>query len=214
MKKVILGLLLLGAVMMQLRADEGMWIPLLIEKYHIDDMQAAGLKLSAEDIYSVNQACLKDAIVLFGRGCTGELISSEGLLLTNHHCGEGNIQFHSSVEHDYLTDGFWAMNRDEELPNPGLSVAFLRYMEDVSEQVLGGLEAGLEEQEKEMDIRTSIGEIIRKATEGTELRAEVKPFYYGNSYYLFVYESYTDVRLVGAPPSSIGNFGSDTDNWV
>ena len=126
---VILSLQTIGCL--QLKADEGMWIPMLIEKYNIDQMQEAGLRLSAEDIYSINQDCLKDAIVIFGRGCTGEMISETGLVLTNHHCGEGAVQSHSSVEHDYLTNGFWAKNRDEELPNEGLSVTYLRYMEDV-----------------------------------------------------------------------------------
>ena len=214
MKNVWMGLFLIAGMGQQLRADEGMWIPLLIEKYHIEDMQAAGLKLSAEDIYSINQACLKDAIVLFGRGCTGELISGEGLLLTNHHCGEGAIHSHSTVKNNYLENGFWAMSREEELPNPGLSVQFLRYMEDVTVKVMGILEPGMDPEARETAIRMAMGSIIREATEGRDLRAEVKPFYYGNAYYLFVYESYQDVRLVGAPPSSIGNFGADTDNWV
>ncbi len=133
-----------------------MWIPMLIEKYHIEAMQEAGLRLNAEDIYSINQDCLKDAIVIFGGGCTGEMISGEGLLLTNHHCGEGAIQSHSSVENDYLTNGFWAMSREEELPNRGLSVTYLRYMKDVSQQVFDGLDQGMDPQERQrrIELRT------------------------------------------------------------
>jgi hypothetical protein len=197
-----------------LRGEEGMWIPLLIERYHIEEMQEAGLKLKAEDIYSINQACLKDAIVIFGGGCTGEMISGEGLLLTNHHCGEGAIQSHSSVEHDYLSNGFWAMSREEELPNLGLTATYLRYMQDVTQQVSDRLEQGMDPQERQQRINQNMGAIIREATEGTHLDADVTSFYYGNAYYLFVYEKFTDVRLVGAPPSSIGNFGGDTDNWI
>ena len=215
MKKYLsLVLLLLLAGPQVIWAGEGMWIPLLIEKYHMGDMQEAGLRLEAEDIYSINKECLKDAIVIFGRGCTGEMISEEGLVLTNHHCGEGEVQAHSSVQHDYLTDGYWAMSREEELPNDGLSVTFLRYMEDVTEEVNEGLVQGMDPLERKRRMEVNQGEIIRQATEGTYYDAEVKSFYYGNAYYLFVYEKYRDVRLVGAPPSSIGNFGGDTDNWM
>ena len=195
-------------------ADEGMWLPSLISE-RIEDMQAKGFELSAEDIYSINQASLKDAVVLFGRGCTGELISPEGLLITNHHCGYAQIQQHSSVEHDYLRDGFWAMTREEELPNPGLTVSFLEYMEDVTEQVLDGYEAGMTEEERTALIDANADRLIEKATApGNGLRASVESLYYGNKYYMFVYREYSDVRLVGAPPSSIGKFGGDTDNWM
>lgn len=197
-----------------LRAEEGMWIPLLIEKYQIGPMKEAGLRLDAEDIYSINQACLKDAVAIFGSGCTGEMISGDGLILTNHHCGEGMIQWHSSVEHDYLTDGFWAMSREEELPNEGLTVTFLRQMEDVTDAVNQGLVQGMDPDDRQRRINLNRGELIREATEGTHYDAEVKPFYYGNAYYLFVYEKFRDVRLVGAPPVSIGSFGGDTDNWM
>lgn len=197
-----------------LRADEGMWIPLLVEKYQIGDMKEKGFQLNAEDIYSVNQACLKDAVVHFDRGCTGEVISQDGLILTNHHCGLSSIQSHSSVEHDYLSEGFWATNRAEELPTPGLSVNFLRYMEDVSAEVESGIKAGMDPRERKRMRERNMGSLIKEATEGTELLAEVKAFYHGNAYYLFVYESFQDVRLVGAPPSSVGNFGSERDNWV
>lgn len=180
-------------------ADEGMWLPVLISQ-RIGDMQAKGFRLSAEDVYSVNQASLKDAVVLFGSGCTGELVSGEGLLFTNHHCGYSQIQKHSSVEHDYLTDGFWAMTRAEELPNPGLTVKFLERMENVTGQIAKGM---TEE------------ELINAATaDGNGLKAQVEALYYANEYYLFVFREYRDVRLVGAPPSSIGKFGGETDNWM
>ena len=200
MKKLLLSILALISLTAQLRADEGMWLPALISQ-RIADMQAKGLKLSAEDIYSVNQASLKDAVVLFGSGCTGELISGEGLLITNHHCGYSMIQRHSSVEHDYLRDGFWAMNRGEELPNPGLTVKFLERMEDVTSLIV--------------DKGVSAEDLIKQATAGGKgLKAQVESLFYGNQYYLFVFREYSDVRLVGAPPSSIGKFGGDTDNWM
>lgn len=198
MKKLFLTLSIALLTLSGVRADEGMWLPLLIGE-RIEDMKAKGFELSAEDIYSVNQAALKDAIVLFGRGCTGELVSAEGLLFTNHHCGYGQIQSHSSVEHDYLTNGFWAMNRSEELPNPGLTVSFLVRMEDVTAQIEGG---------------TTAAEIVAAAEEGGKYSASVESLYYNNKFYLFVYQVYRDIRLVGAPPSSIGKFGGDTDNWM
>lgn len=195
-------------------ADEGMWLPALISQ-RIEDMQAKGFELSAEDIYSINQASLKDAVVLFGRGCTGELISPEGLLLTNHHCGYAQIQSHSSVEHDYLRDGFWAMTRQEELPNPGLTVSFLERMEDVTAKVLEGCDDGMTEHERDSVVECNSEKLIVDATaSGKGLRASVEAMYYGNRYYMFVYREYPDVRLVGAPPSSIGKFGGDTDNWM
>ena len=184
-------------------ADEGMWLPMLISQ-RIDDMHAKGFKLDAEDIYSINQASLKDAVVLFGGGCTGELVSKDGLLFTNHHCGYSQIQKHSSVEHDYLKDGFWALKREDELPNPGLKVRFLERMEDVT-AIINSAE----------DKAAARAELIKKATEGGKgLRAAVEEFYYGNQFFLFIYKEYSDVRLVGAPPSSIGKFGGDTDNWM
>ena len=196
------------------RADEGMWLPSLIAQ-RINDMQEKGFKLDAEDIYSINQASLKDAVVLFGRGCTGELISPEGLLLTNHHCGYSQIQQHSTVEHDYLKDGFWAMNREEELPNKGLSVSFLDRMEDVTDIILNGYQTGMPEDERVAIVKKNSEALIEEVTkEGNGLRATVEALYYGNQYFLFVYRQYDDVRLVGAPPSSIGKFGGDTDNWM
>ena len=177
----------------------------------IGDMQAKGFKLSAEDIYSVNQASLKDAVVLFGGGCTGEVVSDEGLLLTNHHCGYGYIQRHSSVEHDYLKDGFWAMDRKSELPNRGLTVSFLERMEEVTSEVLRGYDKSMTESMRDSVVRVNSARLIKNAVEGGKgLRASVEALYYGNQYFLFVYKIYRDVRLVGAPPSSIGKFGGDS----
>ena len=213
-KLVLLFALLLAGASSGIRADEGMWLPSEILK-KIKDIQSKGFKLSAEDIYSVNKSSLKDAVVRFGGGCTGELISSQGLLITNHHCGYGTIQSHSSVEHDYLTDGFWAMSRAEELPNPGLSVAFLEYMIDVTDEVLKGYKPNMTEEKRTEIINKNAKKIEEKAVKGNKyLTANVRPIYCGNQYFLFVYKNYTDVRLVGAPPSSIGKFGGDTDNWM
>ena len=214
MKKLLFlfALMLMGVA--QVRADEGMWLPSEILK-KIKDIQSQGFKLTAEDIYSVNQSSLKDAVVRFGGGCTGELISSEGLLITNHHCGYGQIQSHSSVEHDYLKDGFWAMTRAEELPNPGLSVSFLEYMTDVTDEVLKGYKKNMTEEKRIALVEKNSKKIEAQAVKGNaSLQAFVKPIYYGNQYFLFVYKVYTDVRLVGAPPSSVGKFGGDTDNWM
>ena len=192
--KLLAALTLLPAL-----ADEGMWLPSLIST-RINDMRAKGFRLTAEEIYSINRASMKDAVVLFDGGCTGELISAEGLLLTNHHCGYDAIQAHSSVEHDYLTYGFWARTRAEELPNEKLNVKFLVRMEEITDRLAAGETAT---------------EIIRAAeAEGTGYRASVEQMYYGNQQFLFVYEQFDDVRLVAAPPSSIGKFGGDTDNWI
>ena len=213
MRKTLIFVIALMAAMTA-RADEGMWLPSLISQ-RIADMQEKGFRLDADDIYSINQASLKDAVVLFGRGCTGELISPEGLLLTNHHCGYGQIQQHSSVEHDYLKDGFWAMNRSEELPNKGLTVSFLERMDDVTAQVLSGYTPDMtEDQRVELVKKNSQALIDEAIKEGKGLRATVEALYYGNQYFLFLYREYADVRLVGAPPSSIGKFGGDTDNWM
>jgi len=213
--KLFISWLLLTTILNPaLRADEGMWIPLLIEKYNIKLMQEKGFKLSAEDIYSVNKACMKDAIVLFGGGCTGEVISGDGLLITNHHCGYGQIQRHSSLENDYLTDGFWAMLAEEELPNPGLSVTFLKRMEDVTEMVLSGVTEGMDASERDKLVNSNIAAVTKTATDGTGYSAYVRPFYMGKQYFLFVNEIFRDIRLVGAPPSAIGKFGGETDNWI
>ena len=198
MKRTLLTLFAALAVLPAL-ADEGMWLPSLISE-RIDDMRSKGFRLTAEDIYSINQASMKDAVVLFDGGCTGELVSPEGLLLTNHHCGYDAIQRHSTVEHDYLTHGFWAMSRAEELPNEGLNVRFLVRMEEVTDRLKAGETAE---------------EIVRRAeAEGKGFKASVEQMYYGNQQFLFVYRQFDDVRLVAAPPSSIGKFGGDTDNWI
>ncbi len=213
MKKVIVLILIILVRVQFVVADEGMWLLMLLNK-NIETMQKMGLKLSAEDIYSVNKSSLKDAIIQFGRGCTGEIISSEGLILTNHHCGYGNIQAHSTVEHDYLTNGFWAMNHQEELPNTGLTARFLVRMEDVSSRILGLVNNNMDEAKRNEIIDREIKKITSEVTKGTDYEASVKPFFDGNAYYMFVYIVYKDVRLVGAPPSSIGKFGADTDNWM
>ena len=195
------------------KAGEGMWIPMLLQ-YNEKEMQEMGMKITAEDIYSINHSSLKDAIVLFGGGCTGEIVSDQGLLLTNHHCGYGYIQKHSSVEHDYLTNGFWAMNRGEELPCPGLSVIFLREMRDVTAQVLEGITIDTPEDERKAKIDENMKKIKAQIEKETQYKVRIEPFFLGNEYYLMLNEVYTDVRLVGCPPSNIGKFGGDTDNWV
>ena len=209
-------LLLLLLFLTPARADEGMWLPMLIQK-KIPQMQELGFRLTAEDIYSVNRACLKDAIVHFGGGCTGEVISAEGLLITNHHCGYGQIQAHSTVENDYLKDGFWARTRQEELPNKGLTVTFLRRMEDVTEQVLEGVTDQMSEAERQNVIEVNIKRISEETLGDRNPKfysVRITPAYYGNQYFLYLNEIFRDVRLVGAPPSSIGKFGGDTDNWM
>ena len=203
MRNTLIALLAAAALLPSARADEGMWLPMLISQ-RIEHMHDKGFTLDAEDIYSINQASLKDAVVLFGGGCTGEVVSPEGLLFTNHHCGYSQIQKHSSVEHDYLKDGFWALERSDELPNPGLSVMFLEYMQDVTSELSSAT-----------DRQAAIDSLVTSAeAAGKGLSASVEEFYYGNQYFLFVYKEFRDVRLVGAPPSSIGKFGGDTDNWM
>ena len=214
LRQALLALLLL-TLAAPARADEGMWLPLLLKQLNEADMQKKGLKLTADQIYSINQGSLKDAVVQFGGGCTGEIISNEGLLLTNHHCGYGQIQQHSSVESDYLTKGYWAMNRSQELTNPGLTATFIIRMEDVTSQVLAGVPtANIAEADREKLVQTNIQRISQAAVQGTHYQAFIRPFYNGNEYYLFVTEVFQDIRLVGAPPSSIGKFGGDTDNWA
>jgi hypothetical protein len=213
MKRLILSLSIIVLSLSAIRADEGMWLPSLI-KERISDMQQKGFKLTAEDLYSINKASLKDAIVHFNGGCTGELISDEGLLITNHHCGFGQIQAHSSVENDYLKDGFWAMSKEDELPNEDLYVRFLIRMEDVTQRVMTNLDGVATEKERRKRLKDVTDVITEEAVEGTHYEASVESLYYGNQYFLFVYETFRDVRLVGAPPSSIGKFGGDTDNWM
>jgi len=198
-----------------LRADEGMWLPVLVNKLNIGHMTEMGFKLTAEDVYSINNACLKDAIVALNYGsCTAELISDEGLLLTNHHCAYDDIQSHSSVEHDYLTDGFWAMTREQELPNEGKTVSFLIRAEDVTERILANVNDEMPESERSSIIDSISKTIIEEVKNETpDYRANVGSLLHGNQFMLFIYEDYKDIRLVGAPPESIGKFGADTDNW-
>ena len=195
-KLLLVCVALLALAPLKTRADEGMWLPFLVQKLNIEQMHKLGLKLTAQDIYDINNSSLKDAIVQFGGGCTGEIVSPEGLLFTNHHCGYGQIQSHSTVEHDYLTNGFWAMTKAEELPCPGLTVKFLVRMEDISDKVLASLHDGMSERE------------------GGRYLVHTKSYFEGNEYYMLVYEEYKDVRLVGTPPESIGKFGADADNWM
>lgn len=213
MKKLIL-LIVLFAQTITSFATEGMWIPMLLQQLNASDMYTMGLKINAEEIYSANNPSLKDAIVIFGGGCTGEVISNQGLVLTNHHCGYGSIQSHSSVEHDYLTDGFWAMNKSEELPTPGLSVTFVIRIEDVSKAMLKGITDDMTEEKRAEVLAKNKKEIGDAAIKDTHYEAVIKPFYNGNQYFMYITEKFKDVRLVGAPPSSIGKFGFDTDNWV
>ena len=221
MKRTILILALAMMVMAPTvsRADEGMWLLSLIGKNYAD-MQKAGFKLSPEDIYSINQNCIKDAIVGLGNEgrpfrhfCTGEIISNKGLIATNHHCGYGKLQEHSTVEHDYLRDGFWAYNMAQELPNPGLTASILIRMEDVTGRVLECLSDDMSEADRAKAIRNVSERIAKEATAGTDYEATVRPMFNGNQFFLFVHIIYKDVRLVGAPPSSMGKFGGDTDNW-
>ena len=212
MKKIMM-LLAMAAMTISALADEGMWIPMLLGRNEAD-MQKAGMRITAKDIYDINNACLKDAILLFNQGCTGEYVSSEGLFLTNHHCGYSYITMHSTVEHDYLTNGFWAMSRDQEIPCPGLTATRLVRMEDVTAQVLEGITNDTPEGDRAVAIEKNIKRITERAVEGTHYKAIIKPFYYGNQYFMYINEVFTDVRLVGAPPSNIGKFGGDTDNWM
>ncbi|GFE00785.1 Asp/Glu-specific dipeptidyl-peptidase [Alteromonas sp. KUL156] len=202
-------------IVVQVTAQQGgMWIPSLLEGMNEQEMTSLGSKLTAKDIYDVNNSSLKDAIGHFNGGCTSEVISPEGLILTNHHCGFGQIQSHSSLENDYLKDGFWAMNKKEELPNKGLYVEFIVRIDDVTTKALNGVTDTMTEREKQSTIDKNINEIQKTVQKETWQGVKVKPFYKGNQYFLFVTEKFEDVRLVGAPPSSIGKFGSDTDNWV
>ena len=205
---------------LQTQADEGMWLLQLMQQQHsIDLMKKQGLKLEAEDIYNPNGVSLKDAVGIFGGGCTGEIISPDGLVLTNHHCGYSAIQRHSSVEHDYLTDGFWAMRLEDELPNERLSFSFVHSIIDVTDVVNEDIKSGKTTEVNAMT-RTYLNELAQRLMAQSELngkpgiRAQVYPFYAGNSFYLIYYKVYPDVRMVAAPPSSIGKFGGETDNWM
>lgn len=196
------------------KADEGMWLPLLLQQLNEKQMKSLGMKISAKDIYSINSGSLKDAIVSFGGFCTGEIISSKGLVLTNHHCGFDAVQNHTTLEHNYIRDGFWAKNNGEELTNPGLFVTFIVRIEDVSKQALNGVNASMSESERQSTIDKNVSEIRKNVKKESYQDSFVRGFFEGNQYYLFVTETYKDVRLVGAPPSAIGNFGKDADNWM
>jgi len=219
MKKILLSVLA-AALSLPAMADEGMWLLPLLKQQKFPEMQALGLKLQDYDIYSPDSASLKDAVVIFGGGCTGEIVSPDGLLLTNHHCGYGQIQQHSTLEHDYLTDGFWAASRDQELPNPGLTVTFIDKIEDVTDYVKA--ELAKDTDPNSMNFlspkylnglaKNRVGEKFLQDNPGTAV--EIKAFYGGNVYYMFTKKIYSDIRLVGAPPSSVGKFGADTDNWM
>lgn len=213
LKRLFIGVLL-SVTTFAVRADEGMWLPILLEQLNIEDMQARGFKLTAEDIYSVNHSSMKDAVVLFGGGCTGEMISGEGLLLTNHHCGFSSINDLSTLDNNYLRDGFWAKNKGEEIPAPGLKVTFIISMHDVTDSILSYVTADMDENMRNATIKQRISALEAAYKKGTHYEAFVRAFYYGNAYYLFVTETFTDIRLVGAPPASVGNFGGETDNWV
>ncbi len=194
-------------------AGEGMWLPLLLKSLNEAEMQSMGMKLTAEDIYSVNQGSLKDAIVHFGGFCTGELISSNGLLLTNHHCGYSEIQSHSSLENNLLKDGFWAQDQSEELANPGLFVRLIDRIDDVSAKILDGVTPEMSDSERQSVIDKNLSAVKSSYTIEEFQDVMIRPFFHGNQYFAFVTTVYNDVRLVGAPPESIGKFGADTDNW-
>jgi len=194
--------------------DEGMWLPMFVERLNYVDMQKMGLKLTPKEIYDINNSSLKDAVVNLGGFCTAEVVSSQGLLFTNHHCGYDAIQSHSSIEHDYLTDGFWAGSFEEELPNEGLSVSFLVKMDDVTKIVLEKVKPEMSETERSSTIAKVIEILKEEESAEGKYDVSVKSFYNGNEFYRFVYEVYEDIRLVGAPPSAIGKFGGDTDNWM
>ncbi|HET6243678.1 MAG: S46 family peptidase [Bacteroidetes bacterium] len=213
MKKILCLAVSLGIVFCT-KADEGMWLLMKLKNMNYENMQKMGLNLTAEELYSVNNSSLKDAIVSLGGFCTGEIISPQGLMLTNHHCAFDAIQTHSSVKNDYLTDGFWAMSKKEELPNEGLTASFFVRMEDVTNKVLEQLTPEMNENQRKAAIKKISDELKKEATLGTHYNADVKSFFEGNEFYLFIYETFQDIRLVGAPPSSIGKFGGDTDNWM
>ena len=207
--------ILLLFITIQISAQQGgMWIPSLLEGMNEGEMRNLGSKLTAKDIYNVNNSSLKDAIGHFNGGCTGEVISPKGLLLTNHHCGFGQIQSHSSIENDYLKDGFWAMNQEDELPNEGLYVEFIVSITDVTQEVLSVVNDGMDTRQRQSVIDKNINGLVKNWPKKEWQGAKISAFYKGNQYFLFVTERFEDIRLVGAPPSSIGKFGSDTDNWV
>src|SRR5690606_16065598 len=212
MKKFIISFLL-AAFILPVQANEGMWFLMHIERLNLRDMQKMGLQLTAEEIYSINNASLKDAIVQFNRGCTAEIISDSGLVLTNHHCGYSQYDELTPAETDSLKNGFWAGNKSEELKPKNLSVRFFVRMDDVSKRILDLLNDNMTEAEREATINKEIAKIEQENNERGKFTVSVKSFYQGNEFYYFVYQGYNDVRLVGTPPASVGKFGGDTDNW-
>ncbi|MBD0368179.1 MAG: S46 family peptidase, partial [Flavisolibacter sp.] len=213
MRKLLLLFFLSISILFRAAADEGMWLPLLLGQQVYNDMVKKGLKISKEQLYSVNKPSLKDAVVIFGNGCTGEIVSSQGLIFTNHHCGYNAIASASTVEHNYLRDGFYAKSRSEEIPAQGLSVRFLLRIEDVTKEVMDSLNnlSGTERASRQASVISSINRRMSDATKNIETL--VSPLFKGNQFLAFVYQRFNDVRLVGAPPESIGKFGGDTDNW-
>ena len=221
MRKIALCFLAFILIALPSLADEGMWIPMLLKKYNIEDMQKAGFKLTAEDIYDINQASLKDAVIGLGREdspfhhfCTGEIVSDQGLVITNHHCSFGMIQAHSSLEHNYLRDGFWAKTQKDELTNPNITASILVRMEDVTDKINAAVKDEMPEAERAKIIKDICRKLETEAVKGTNLKANIKPYFNGNQYFLSVFKIFRDVRLVGAPNSAIGKFGGDTDNWT
>lgn len=212
--KIIIASIFLLSFISKIKAVEGMWLPQLLKSLNEAEMKSMGMKITAEDIYSINAGSLKDAIVHFGGGCTAEMVSKEGLMFTNHHCGYGQIQRHSSLQNDYLKNGFWAMNRSEELTNPGLTATFIISIKDVTNEVYVGMLEGMTDEQKDSVYTANVKRLVAQETKDTHYDGFVRPFYYGNEHFLFVTETFKDVRLVGAPPTAIGKFGSDTDNWM
>ena len=213
MRKLSIALILSVSLFFKAAADEGMWLPMLLGQQVYNDMVKKGLKLTKEQLYSVNKASLKDAIVIFGGGCTGEMVSAQGLLFTNHHCGYSVIANASTVERNYLRDGFYAKNHGEEIPGGNLSVQFLLRIEDVTKQVMDSLAglSGAERAARQSQVLSAINQKLSDTANSIETR--ISPVFKGNQYLAFVYQRYRDVRLVGTPPESVGKFGGDTDNW-
>ncbi len=214
MKKYLLLLLISVSLFVKCFAEEGMWLPQLLQAMNEKQMKKMGMKINASDIYNISKGSLKDAIVSFGGFCTAEVISDKGLLLTNHHCGFDAIQNHSSIQNNYIRDGFWAYNHDQELKNPSLFATFIIKIDDITATVLNGVSSSLSEKERQSAIDKNIAALRTSYKKESYQDLLIRPFFEGNKYFLFVTETYRDIRLVGAPPSSIGNFGKDTDNWM
>ncbi len=214
MKKTIIILLTALLTVSAAYAGEGIWIPMLLKQLNQKEMKTMGMNITVDDIYSINHSSMKDAVLLFGRGCTSEIISKDGLLLTNHHCGYSAIQQHSTTEHDYLTNGFWAMNKKQELVNPGLTATLMIKMEEVTDEVLDGVTDEMSEVQREAKITENSKNIVSNFESGSDYQAKIKSFFKGNKFYMVVTETFKDIRLVGTPPSDIGKFGGDTDNWM